>query len=267
MHTRFLVGLLLFAACNGDPGHGPGVSAPARAIAAPAGPHELAVFATASLRRPFEALARRYEQDHPGAKVTLRCEGGAQLFAAMDAGTACDVVAIGDSSLMSRFSSAALLAAGSPTELTRNRVVIVVGKGNPKQVKGLADFARPDLRTALGARSSSIGRHGRWVLSRVPLEAKPACEAPTADGVLARIAAGEADAGIVYVTTLLGAGNAVQGIDVPDAQNTPVLYSISAARVAKEPRGAAAFRELALGPVGQQILHEAGFLPIGSKLP
>jgi len=267
MHIRVLASLFLFAACNGDPAASALASTSVAAVAAPAGPHEVVVFATASLRRPFEALARLYEQDHPGARVTLRCEGGAQLLAAMDGGAACDVVAIGDSSQMSRFAAAAHLAASSPAELARNRLALIVGKGNARQVKGLADFGRQDVRVALGTRSSSIGRHARWVLSRLTLDPKAACEAPTADGVLAKIAAGEADAGIVYVTSLLGAGDAVQRIDLPDEHNTPVLYSISATRAAKEPRGAAAFRALALGPVGQQLLHEAGFLPIGSKLP
>ena len=79
-------------------------------------------------------------------------------------------------------------------------------------------------------------------------------------------AAGEADAGIVYTTSFVAGDDKVARIDVPEVDNTPVLYSISATREAKEPKGAAAFRALAVGPVGQQILHEAGFLPIGAKM-
>jgi molybdate transport system substrate-binding protein len=96
--------------------------------------------------------------------------------------------------------------------------------------------------------------------------AQPAVEANTADAVLAKVAAGEADAGIVYTTSFAGAGAGVQRVDVPESQNTPVLYSITATRQGPEPRGAAAFRALALGPVGQQVLREAGFLPIGAKI-
>jgi len=185
----------------------------------------------------------------------------------MNADEKCDVIALGDNSVMARVSSAGHTAVGSPTELARNRVAIVVGQGNPKQVKGLADFGREDLRVALGARTSSIGRHSRWVLSRRKLVPKPTVEASTADGVLAKVAAGDADAGIVYVTSFAGAGDDVQRVYVPEDQNTPALYSISSAREAKEARGAAAFRALALGPAGQQLLHDAGFLPIGAKLP
>lgn len=262
-----LVGLFLLVACGGDAPVDPVGAAPTASVEAPAGPHELVVCATTSLRHAFEAIAKRYEQDHPGAHVTLRCDGGAQLLAALNAGEKCDVIALADSSVMARVSSAGHTEVGSPTELARNRVAIVVAAGNPKQVKGLADFGREDLRLALGARTSSIGRHSRWVLSRLKLAPKPAVEANTADGVLALVASGDADAGIVYATSFAAAGDAVQRIDVPDDQNTPALYSISTAREAKEPRGAAAFRALALGSAGQQLLRDAGFLPIGSKLP
>lgn len=242
-------------------------AAPAAAAAVtspPAGPHVVRVFATASLRRPFEALAKRYQQDHPEAKVELRCDGGAQLLAAMHEGAKCDVVAIGDSSLMSRFAAAAYLAPGSPTELARNRIAIVVAKANPKNIAGLRDLLRADVKLALGARSSSIGRHARWVLSHLG-DAKPAVEANTADAVHELVASGQADAGIVYVTTLLAADARTARIDVPDEQNTPVLYSISVTRESAEPRGAGAFRALALGPVGAQIFADAGFVPRGNK--
>jgi len=260
---RWWLCLALLAGC----GKAPADSAPVPAAAqAPDGAHTVVVFATASLKRPFEALAKRYEQEHPGAVVELRCEGGAQLLAAMHAGAACDVLAIGDSSLMARFSSAGYTADGSLTELARSRVAIAVAAGNPKRITGLADLARADVRVALGARSSSIGRHGRWVLSAAKVTVQPVVEANTADAVLAKVAAGEADAAIVYTTSFVDGGEGVQRLDVPEERNTPVLYSISATRDAREPLGAAAFRALALGPVGQQALREAGFLPIGAKI-
>jgi molybdate transport system substrate-binding protein len=218
-----------------------------------------------SLKRAFEAIAARYEQEHAGATMQLHFDGGTQILNALNAGEKCDVIALAENSVMARVASAGHTAVGSPTELARNHIAIAVAPGNPKGVKGLADFARDDLRLALGARTSSIGRHSRWVLSRLSLRPKPAVEATTADGVLEKIVAGEADAGIVYVTTFVGDPPGAEQIAVPDQANTPALYSISVAREPAEPAGAEAFRALALGEVGQQILHEAGFLPIGAK--
>lgn len=266
MRCFLLLSAFLFPVACGGKATDASASAgtPVPAVSAPAGAHTVVVFATASLRAPFTALAKRYEQDHPGAKVDLHVDGGAALFAQVNAGAVVDVVAVGDSSLMSRFASSALLAAQSPTELARNRVAIAVAKGNPKHVSTLRDLLRSDVKLGLGARSSSIGRYGRWALTHQGLECDAKVEAPTADALLAKVQGGEVDAAIVYVTTLRGA-EGVERIDVPAADNQPVLYSISATRSAAEPRGAAAFRALALGDVGQAILREHGFLPIGAK--
>lgn len=272
LFSALLLLLSLFS-CGGsevDPPAGGGAAAGPE-VQAPEGQHRVVVFATASLQRPFTELARRYEREHPGATVELRCDGGAQLLAAMDAGDRCDVIAIGDSSQMSKFAAAAHLGSASAAELARNRIAIVVGNGNPKEIRTLADLARTDVKVALGNRSSSIGRHARWVLSRQQIDVKPQVEATTASGVLQQVANGTADAGIVYVTSFADgtaagiATNAVQRVDLPAECNTPVLYSIATARQAPEPRGAAAFRALCLGPAGQQVLHDAGFLPIGAK--
>lgn len=268
MKMRFSFGLL--AACAVACGHAadaaPSVTAAAAVVAveAPTGPHTVVVCATQSLRGAFEALAKRYEQDHPGAKVELVTDGGAALLARANRGDAGDVVAIGDNSLMSRFAAAVLLADHSPAELARNRIAIAVAKDNPKHVKTLRDLARADVKVALGARSSSIGRHGRWVLSRLEVTVEPKVEGPHADALLAKLKAGEVDAAIVYTTSFRGV-DGVTMVAVPEEDNTPVLYSISAMRNAKEPKGASAFRALALRDAGQAILKEHGFLPIGAK--
>jgi molybdate transport system substrate-binding protein len=265
MRFVLLTAFLFPMACGGNAtGVAAAAMAAAPAVSAPAGPHTVVVFATASLRAPFTELAKRYEQDHPGAKVDLHVDGGAALFSQANAGAIVDVVAVGDSSLMSRFASSALLASNCPTELARNRVAIAVAKGNAKQVSALRDLVRSDVKLGLGARSSSIGRYGRWALTHQGLACDAKVETATADALLAKVQGGEVDAAIVYVTTLRGV-EGVERIDVPAADNQPVLYSISATRTAAEPRGAAAFRAMALGDVGQAILREHGFLPIGAK--
>lgn len=242
----------------------PSPAAQAAVFAPPPRPHTVVVWATQSLQRPLERLARRYEQEASGSKVELFCAGGAELLRKRGAAGPCDVIAIGDSSLMSRFAAAAYLASSSPAELARNRIAIAVARGNPLGIRDFSGLAGAGVRVALGARSSSIGRYSRWALSNLSIDVKPVLEAETADAVLAAVQSEKADAGIVYLTTFADR-EGVERIDVPEASNQPVLYSISVDREAREPAGAAAFRHLALSPVGQGIFRECGFLPIGAK--
>ena len=265
LDTKGLLVLALLWGCGrgGDTPHSPPTVAAAQA---PVGPHRIVAYATQSLKRPFTALAEKYEADHPGAKVELHFAGGAELLATLQGGAPADLVAVADSSLMSRIAGSAILAPGKAAELARSHIAIAVAKGNPLHIAGIRDLARQDVRVAMGTRSSSIGRYARWVLSREPLEVTPKVEVGTAAEVLTEVGAGRADAGIVYVTTFADLPGTAEAVEMAATDNAPVLYSISMTREAKEPRGAEAFLALALGPTGQTMLHDAGFLPIGAKV-
>lgn len=256
--------LLVLAACGPDPAAA--ASSPAVApLQPPTHEHRLLVWATTSLREPLQHLAREYERLAGQATVELRFGGGDDLLTARNQGEACDVVAIGDSSQMSRFAAAAHLAPHGVAELARNRLAIVVPAGNPAAIRELADLGRPGVRLAVGRRSASIGRYASWALSAAQVAVEPAVRVASADAVLAEVAAGRADAGIVYTTTLRGAPASVEGVVIAPAQNQPVLYSIAVDRQAAQSAGARAFVALACGEVGQRILRDSGFLPPGAK--
>lgn len=262
-----LFGCLLAIACRSDSPNTP----PATATAPlPTHPHQLVVFATQSLALPLQQLARHYESLAPGATVQLRLAGGDDLLAARNAGEACDVLCIGDSSQMSRFAAAAHLQPRTAAELARNRLAIATARGNPRSLRSLRDLANAaddpsqPLRVALGRSSSSIGRYSRWALSAQQLALVPALQLATADAVLAAVADGRVDAGIVYANSR-DAAEQVELVPIAAEENQPVLYSIGIDRQAKEPAAALAFLQLALSPAGQGMLQAAGLLPIGAK--
>jgi ABC-type molybdate transport system substrate-binding protein len=79
--------------------------------------------------------------------------------------------------------------------------------------------------------------------------------------VVARIANGEADAGIAYLTDGLVADDGVDAVRIPAPINVVTNYPI--APVAEPSSGDAdavrAFIDLARGPVGNRMLTDAGF--------
>lgn len=78
--------------------------------------------------------------------------------------------------------------------------------------------------------------------------------------VLSKVALGEADAGIVYATDVLGdSANKVNRIDIPDALNTVAAYPIAALNDSKNAALAQKFVAFVLAPEGQQILAKYGF--------
>jgi len=79
--------------------------------------------------------------------------------------------------------------------------------------------------------------------------------------VLAKVALGEADAGIVYVSDAAAAGDEVQRIEIPDADNIVASYPIAAV-TGGDAALAEAFIAYLLSADGQATLADFGFEPV-----
>ena len=78
--------------------------------------------------------------------------------------------------------------------------------------------------------------------------------------VLNKVALGEADAGIVYTSDLVGV-EGVTSLEIPDALNIVAQYPIAPLNDSAQPEAAAAFVEWVLSDAGQAILGNYGFGP------
>jgi molybdate transport system substrate-binding protein len=78
--------------------------------------------------------------------------------------------------------------------------------------------------------------------------------------VLSKVALGEADAGIVYVSDIVTSGK-VDGVMIPDSQNVIADYPIAALKGAQHKGAANSFVAFVVSPDGQSILKAAGFQP------
>jgi molybdate transport system substrate-binding protein len=76
--------------------------------------------------------------------------------------------------------------------------------------------------------------------------------------VLSKVALGEADAGIVYVTDAAGSDK-VRTIAIPDRCNVVAEYPIGVLTRSASPEAARAFVDLVLGAEGQAVLARHGF--------
>jgi molybdate transport system substrate-binding protein len=82
---------------------------------------------------------------------------------------------------------------------------------------------------------------------------------PDVRALLVKIEAGELDAGIVYVTDVLAAGDRVEGVDIPADVNGAATYPIAALANAPNPDGADAFVTFAISEEARAILARYGF--------
>jgi molybdate transport system substrate-binding protein len=218
----------------------------------------LTVLAAASLTEAFNDAKKTLEAKSPGLAITYSFAGSQQLVSQVQNGAPADVVATADQASMSTLSTAGLV--DPPTVFAHNRLEIAVAPDNPKGVKGLADLARPDLVVVLADPSVPAGKFARQALQKANVTVTPKSLELDVKSVLRKVAMGEADAGIVYVTDVTAAGSTVTGVLIPDDQNVIATYPIAVVKATRHPSGARAFVIEIVSGDGQKALRARGFL-------
>lgn len=219
-------------------------------------PRTLTVFAASSLKSAFDKIGQEFEAAQ-GIGTTFNYAGTQTLTSQLTQGAPADVFASADTAHMTTVDSAGLLS-GPAMVFAHNKLEIAVAKGNPKSIETLADLARAGLVVVLADPSVPAGKYAAQALKNARITVHPASLEQQVSGVLSKIAIGDADAGIVYVSDIVTSG-LVDGVVIPDAQNVIADYPIAILKAAQNHAGATAFVNLVLSAEGQAILKAAGF--------
>lgn len=218
------------------------------------------VFAAASLTDAFTTIATAYEKTHPGATVTLSFASSSELVAQLEQGAPADVFASADTRNMARLADGAGVEGDARTFAT-NHLVVVTPADNPAGIDAFADLADPAVTVVSCDPEVPIGGYTQTVLVNAGLTVTMASLEPDVRAVVTKVTLGEADAGIVYATDAVAAGDDVQAIKIPDDVNVTADYPIAVTAEARVAAAGAAFVEFVLGDDGQAILAAHGFGP------
>ncbi|AFM17039.1 molybdenum ABC transporter, periplasmic molybdate-binding protein [Mycolicibacterium chubuense NBB4] len=229
-----------------------------RTGASPAATGDLTVFAAASLKSTFTELGRRFERDHPGAKVAFDFAGSSDLAAQITQGAPADVFASADTTNMAKVVDAGDVT-GEPVPFATNTLTIVTPPGNPRGVRTFADLAKPGVQVVVCAPQVPCGSATEKVEKATGVTLSPVSEESSVTDVLGKITSGQADAGLVYVTDAQGAGKKVTTVPFPEAGGAVNTYPIAVLQKAANPAAAREFVELVTGPQGREALAAAGF--------
>jgi len=240
-------------ACGSDDGSS-GSSSPSGAQAVSG---DVTVFAAASLTESFDELGKQFEAEHPDAKVTFNYGGSSALAKQINEGAPADVFASASPKNMDEVTDAG--NAADPTDFVSNTLMIVVPKGNPGGIKGLADFADESKKIALCAAEVPCGAAAEKVFTAAKITPKPDTLEQDVKAVLTKVELGEVDGALVYETDVQSAGGKVEGIGFPEAADAVNVYPIVVLEEAPNADGAKAFVDFVLSDKGQTVLTKAGF--------
>lgn len=212
----------------------------------------LTVYAAASLQASFEEIAGAFTAQHPDVRISPAYDGSSTLATQIAEGAPADVFASADEATMAKVSE----LASDPAVFATNTLVIVVPAGNPKKVASLADLS--GVVTVLCAPEVPCGAASARLLEGADVTVDPASLEQNVTAVLTKVAAGEADAGLVYATDVVGRDD-VEAI-VPQGSGDVVnRYEIAALTDAANRAAADAFVAFVLSEPGQRILADRGF--------
>jgi molybdate transport system substrate-binding protein len=261
-----LVAVALFglASCGGSGDGGAGsASANSRAASDSAASDDslsgpATVFAAASLTDVFGALGDQFIGDHPEVGLRFNFGPSSGLAEQINQGAPADVFASANTTQMSAVVDAGS-ATGEPTVFAENVLQIAVPAGNPARITGLSDFANPELTLAICAPQVPCGAAAEEVFAAAGITASVDSLEEDVRAALTKVELGEVDAALVYVTDVVSAGGAVEGIDFPETEAAVNSYPIVSLTAAPNPDAAQAFIDFVLSEAGAAALDEAGF--------
>lgn len=240
---------------------------------------QLTVFAAASLTDAYEAIADAFEAENPNVDVLYNFGGSSTLATQLVQGAPADIFASANDAQMQVAIDGGRIA-GEPITFARNRLVLIVPSDNPADIGSLRDLANPNINLILAAPDVPVRTYTDAMLERMANDsdygedfrnavlANLVSEEPNVRQVSAKVALGEADAGIVYLSDVTpDIADNVIALPIPDAFNTIASYPIAITDDTDQPELAQEFIDFVLSDAGQDILVAWNFVSVRENAP
>jgi molybdate transport system substrate-binding protein len=224
----------------------------------------LTVLAASSLTEAFGRLGADFEEAHGGVTVRFSFGPSDGLAQQIQAGSPVDVFASASPVWMDAVARDP--GVDHRVDFARNRLVIITPSDDPAHIGSLADLARPGVKLVLAAEGVPAGEYARQVFTNAGIAnaaiANVVSNEEDVKGVVQKVALGEADAGVVYVTDVTPAVRSkLREIAIPVAVNVVATYPIAVVSTSDHASVATQFVRDVASAHGQQVLASFGFLP------
>ena len=215
----------------------------------------LTVLAASSLTDVFEELATEFEAAHDGTTVELSFGSSTDLAEQSADGAPGDVLATADETSMLLAEDAGVT--GDVEIFATNVLTIVTPPDNPAGIRSLDDLEGSTWVRC--ADEAPCGRVAAAVLADNDIAAEPASLEEDVRATLDKVVSGEADAGLVYATDAVAAGDDVTTVAIPGAVSEPTSYVTTVLDQTVDADLAQEWVDYITSEEGLAILEQAGF--------
>jgi sulfate/thiosulfate transport system substrate-binding protein len=276
------------AACGGSSDVTSSSSAATSNAAATSGSTTLQLVAYSTPKKAYDALTTAFAQTSGGKGVTFGQSFGASgsQSRAVDSGQPADVVAFSTTPDMTRLVKDGIVAKNWDANPYKgfssdSVVVLVVRKGNPKQITGWDDLVKPGVdvitpnpSTSGSARWNILAGYGAQLKEgKTPAEAlayvntlltkNVSVQDSSASAALQTFTGGKGDVLLDYESDALAAKKAGEAIDIVYPQQTILIQTpIAVTTKSAHPTQAQAFVNWQWSTAGQTIWAQKGYRPV-----
>jgi molybdate transport system substrate-binding protein len=245
------------------------------------GPVELRVFVAASLTTVVTENQPTFEKGD-NAKLIFNAAGSDTLYSQIISGSPADVFMAADFKWLNQLKSQGLLYDDKYWNFTTNYLVVMLPADNPKNITSLLDLVKPGVRIVISGWTVPAGKYTNSTLIKIDKTwgnpASPKYKGPewenykarfiqniisyetSVEQVVGKVAMGNCDAGIAYISDATTAGGSkLQLLQIPAEVNTLGVYAIGIIKSSNQHDLATKYVNFWLSSEGQDLLHKFGF--------
>ena len=219
---------------------------------------ELTVHCAAGLQKPVNEIAKQYEADF-GTRIKLNFAGSGVLESQLQIAGG-DIFIPADYSYIERTRELGLVQEALP--LAELRAVIVVAKGNPRNITSLAGLQQSGVRVCVAEPSAAVGKFIRKILTQSgdwdKIKPQVVVTQPTVNGVIDTVATGSVDAALAW-DAVAGQFEDVEIIRVPLLESKPRSATVGVLKNATTPAALHFARYLSAEEKGRKVFAKYGF--------
>ncbi len=216
----------------------------------------ITILAASSLADVMPAVIDLAQQGHPDDTFEVSYAASSQIVQQLNAGVDADAVVLAGEGPLASLDTA---VDSEPVVVATNTLTIALAPGNPADISSIEDLADADVTLVLCAEQVPCGEAAARMLTLADVDPSVASYEPDVRATLVKVASGEADAGVVYVSDVaIGVGSDVETLPVPDEAQVVNRYP---AFSIDDSADGADFVALLQSGQAQGVLSGAGFGP------
>lgn len=225
---------------------------------------DLTISAAASLKNALEEVKAMYLQDKPNAQVAITYGGSGALQQQIEQGAPVDLFLSAAASNMNTLKKEELVDSNTIKNLLQNKVVMIVPSDSTLNISSFKDVTNSSIKyLALGEPTTvPAGKYAVQVFTYYNLLDQAKAKAvyqKDVTSVLATVASGNADAGVVYSTDAASSANVKVITTAPEDSHDPVTYPGAVVKSTKQPVASQDFLNFLTSDKAKAVFVKYGF--------